>query len=114
MKLVSRFLSAIAIVAVIASCKTVQTTDEVQVTYSSDVRPIIDASCGTKCHSAEKHAGGIDLSSYAGVSKEAVGGKLLAAIRHEDGVEPMPRNAEKLDGHAIAIIAQWIEGGMPE
>jgi hypothetical protein len=108
-------LAALMSVLFMASCKTQEdAVQEMKATYTADVKPIIDAGCGTKCHSATKHAGGIDLTTYASVMKEATEGKLLAAVRHEDGVEAMPRNAPKLDAEAIAILEAWVHHGAPE
>lgn len=102
-------------ISIITSCKTQEAaTGEPKYTYSADVKPIIDASCGTKCHKAEKPAGGIDLTTYANVKKEATEGELLPAIRHDEGAEAMPRKADKLSDSTIAIIEAWVESGAPE
>ncbi len=93
---------------------TSSTTTPAALTYSKDVKPIIDAYCGTKCHSAAKKAGDIDLSNYAGVRYESLEGDLLAAIQHAEGLKPMPKNADKLPDAKIQIIASWIQSGAPE
>jgi len=109
------FSLATAAVLLVASCRVqkVPTTTDLPetVTYTAHVRPIIDASCGTKCHSAAKKAAGIDLSHYEGVKDEGTNGKMLAAIQHLEGAERMPRLAPKLDDHSISLIMAWVNGG---
>ncbi len=90
------------------------TTTGTTFTYTKDVKPIIDENCGTKCHSAEKKADGIDLSNYASVKKESLKGDLLAAIQHAEGYKPMPKKADKLSDENIQIIASWINSGAIE
>lgn len=80
-------------------------------TYTANVKPIIDASCGTKCHSAVKKAHDIDLSNYASVKDACMNHKLLPSIKHESGVKAMPRMAPKLSDASIAIIEKWINQG---
>ncbi|HET8963816.1 MAG TPA: hypothetical protein VFM99_07960 [Chitinophagales bacterium] len=94
--------------------KTTTTTTGTVYTYTNDVKLIIDENCGTKCHSAEKKADGIDLSNYASVKKESLKGDLLGAIQHVEGLEPMPKKADKLSNENIQIIASWINSGAPE
>ena len=79
--------------------------------YTANVKPIIDASCGTKCHSAVKKAHDIDLSNYESVKEACMKDKLLSTIKHEAGVKPMPRMAPKLSDASIAIIEKWINQG---
>lgn len=83
-------------------------------TYTLHVKPIIDGSCGNKCHSASRKADGIDLSSYEGIKDGVANHPLLKAIKHEDGAKAMPRFAGKLDDTSIAIIEKWINTGMPQ
>lgn len=83
-------------------------------TYTKDVKPIIDEYCGTKCHSATKKASGIDLSNYAGVRHESVDGDLLGAIQHGEGYRPMPKNGEKLSDETIQMISAWVLSGAKE
>lgn len=36
-------------------------------TYTTDIKPFLDANCASSCHSAATHLGSYDLSTYAGV-----------------------------------------------
>ncbi len=82
--------------------------------YSVDIKPIVDASCGNKCHSTTRNADGIDLSNYEGVKRAVSERLLLKAIKHEDGVKAMPRYAAKLDAAKIEAIEKWISQGMAQ
>jgi cytochrome c553 len=109
----SKLILGLIVVALVA-CKTQKatTTSTASVplnpTYLTDVKPIVDASCGNKCHSASKTAGGIDLSNYEGVKKASLNNHLLQAIKHESGAKAMPRFAGKLNDVSIATIEKWI------
>lgn len=83
-------------------------------TYSGWIKPAIDEQCGTKCHSAQWKAGDIDLSTYAGVKDAAVNGKLIAALQHAEGVEPMPKNEDKWDDATIQLLIDWVNNGASE
>lgn len=104
---------------IMPSCKssksTTSTTTAVSVpdkpSYAVHVKPIVDAACGTKCHSPAKKADGLDLSFYEGVKDACEKHKLLASIKHESGVKAMPRMAPQLSKEAIATIEKWINDG---
>lgn len=111
----------IALALFIVSCKTKKASTETSTsacvttpTYTADIKPIIDASCGTTCHSAQKRKAGIDLSTYESVKENAAQKRFLGAIKHEQGFDPMPAYAAKLDDATIQKIECWIKGGMPQ
>ncbi|MEZ4804312.1 MAG: hypothetical protein R2852_02165 [Bacteroidia bacterium] len=81
------------------------------ITYNLNVKAIIDNNCGKTCHSAEKHAAGIDLSTYDKVKKEAENGRFLGAIKHQGYYAPMPMKNPKLSDSTISIIECWIKNG---
>lgn len=98
-----------------ASKSATKTTTEVKtITYNADVKPIVDEYCGTKCHSASKKAGGIDLSTYTSVKHEGIDGDLLGAIQHGEGFKPMPKNGDKLSDENIQLITNWVQSGAAE
>ncbi|MBS1763394.1 MAG: hypothetical protein JSS90_00350 [Bacteroidetes bacterium] len=112
---------AVMQVFTLSSCKSTKkttTTTAVTIpehpTYTANVKPIIDAACGTKCHSAVKKAHDIDLSNYEMVKDACIKNKLLASIKHESGVKAMPRMAPKLSNESIAIIEKWINEGFAQ
>ncbi len=93
----------------LASCSASK-SKSAAITYSKDVRSIIDLSC-TGCHNAEKPAGGINLTTYEKVKEESINGKLIPAIQHAEGVESMPRKSPKLDDVYIQTIVNWVASG---
>ncbi len=94
-----------------------------KITYDDHVRPILREHCFT-CHSQSGAKGGLALDSYAkliegGSSGEVVmdqdldSSRLWALITHEE--EPyMPPGQDKLPDEKLAVIRQWIEGGLLE
>ncbi len=91
--------------------------------FENKVRPVLAENC-TKCHGAEKQNNGLRLDSRAAIVKGSDYGpvvepgkpevsKLIKAIRHEAGVEAMPKTGSKLSDDAIAAISEWIAMGLP-
>ena len=91
-----------------------------KITYEDDVLPIFRDNC-LKCHNPDKLKGDLDLTSFSSAIKgggsgatlnagDPEGSQLYRSIVHSD--EPnMPPNAKLSDAN-IAIIRQWIEGGL--
>lgn len=84
------------------------------VSYATDVKPILDNSCASTCHSAAKHAAGIDLSSYEKVKSIAGESRFLGSIRHLAGFSAMPKKAAQLSDSSIKVVNCWIQNGMKE
>lgn len=88
--------------------------DTSSVTYSQDIKPIMDAKCN-KCHATGSSLGaGIVLDTYAGLSGTAQSGRLLGAVRHESGYKFMPKNENKLDDCSILKLEIWVADGSPD
>lgn len=88
--------------------------DTTAVKYSTVVNPIMTKSCAySGCHDATTQASGINLSTYPGTKTVADNGKLIASIKHDSGVSPMPQGAPKLDACTILKIQVWINDGAP-
>ena len=84
--------------------------DTTAVTYTTVIKPIMDAHCATSgCHLGATYTG-YDLSGYTGIANLANNGKLVAAIEHT-GPNPMPQGAPKLDDCTISKIKIWINAG---
>ncbi|MEP7170307.1 MAG: hypothetical protein ABI855_13130 [Bacteroidota bacterium] len=83
-------------------------------TYAADIKPIVDANCGSSCHSAEKQAHHLDLSTYETVKEESGKPEFLGAIKHEGEFTPMPKNHPKLDDSSIQKIHCWVQNGSPQ
>ena len=82
------------------------------ISFSSDVAPILDASCNA-CHSASANLGGINLEGYNSVKQYVQNGKLIGSIRHQSGFSAMPQGAPKLESCKILKIESWINAGSP-
>ncbi len=96
---------------------------EKKISYTGDVRPILQEHC-LGCHQPAKTEGGLDLTTVAGMlrggeSEEPaiVPGKadespLVWQIEPSDGQPPaMPKDADPLSATDVALIRQWIDQG---
>jgi WD40 repeat protein len=92
--------------------------------YEDDVRPILARRC-FGCHSAGEMRSGLNLESYAGVLKGGASGDavvagraaaslLYKAVIREEGAPQMPLGQPKLPDAEIAVIRDWIQGGLLE
>jgi hypothetical protein len=81
-------------------------------TYKSNIKGLVDMHCAKSCHSANRHADGIDLSTYDLLKEEAIKPRFMAAIKHQMIATPMPLKSGKLSDSTIQIIECWIENGM--
>jgi mono/diheme cytochrome c family protein/cytochrome c553 len=91
--------------------------------FETRIRPLLAEKC-FKCHGPNKQKGDLRLDSAEAVRKGGDSGKALAvpgkpddslllrAVRHADGVEPMPPK-EKLTAAEIADLAAWVKRGAP-
>ncbi|TKK67673.1 cytochrome c [Ilyomonas limi] len=84
--------------------------DTVNMTYSSDVQPILEANCYS-CHGNGNVNGGVTLDSYTGVKLVADNGLLIGVITHAPGYPPMPDGGGKLSDCDINKIKDWINRG---
>lgn len=84
-------------------------------TYTSDIKPILNASCAKSgCHDAFSHQQGVDLSSYGSASDISRSSSFLGTIEHLNGYNPMPQGAGKLSNDKIQLLSCWVENGSPE
>jgi hypothetical protein len=81
------------------------------VTFAAVITPILQNSC-TGCHNANTTSGGINLSTFAGVSVVAKNGKLYGAVAHATGFVPMPSTNSSLSLCEISQIKKWIDNGV--
>jgi mono/diheme cytochrome c family protein len=84
------------------------------VTYTAQVKSIIDVNCASSCHSAASKADGIDLSTYEKVKSISGEARFLGAVRHLAGYTPMPIKAPKLSDADIATLTCWVKNGTAE
>jgi cytochrome c553 len=85
------------------------TCDSTNFTYSQGVKPILNTWC-VSCHSGSNKSGGVDLSTYIGVSASVANNKLIGSINHTAGFSVMPP-ANKLSACDITIIQKWVTAG---
>lgn len=84
--------------------------DTVNMTYSGNIKPILQANCYS-CHGNGQINGGVTLDSYAGVKAVADDGKLISVITHAPGFPQMPQGGAKLSECNINKIRDWINRG---
>src|SRR5260370_41812043 len=63
--------------------------DTSKVTFAHTIKPILVSNC-INCHSGLDPAGGLNYETYPGVASVATSGRLLGAIKHLPGFQPMP------------------------
>lgn len=89
------------------------TCDTSNVSYNQDVLPILVSNCYV-CHDNINRQGGIVLEGYDQLKVQVNSGRLIGAIRRENGFSPMPQGAPALPDCQIETIAQWIADGAPD
>ena len=89
------------------------------------IRPLFKEHC-TSCHNPDKKKADLDLTTYADTLKGGSGGEIvkagvpdssvlyLSVIHDEDAAEPMPPKKPKLPETELALIREWIQGGLVE
>ncbi len=80
------------------------------ITYSGFVSDVLEASCNG-CHSTSFASGGIVTDNYEGFKTVVDGGRLLGALRWDEGFSTMPQDGEKLDSCIVIKIKSWIDAG---
>ena len=88
------------------------TCDTVNMKYTTDVVPILQANCYS-CHGEGNTAGsgGISLDSYDNLKEYADNGILAGNITHAAGYVAMPYGLPKLPDCEINTILDWINRG---
>src|ERR1017187_3636804 len=92
--------------------------------YDDDVKPLFARRC-FGCHSAGEMRSGLNLEAYGGVLKggssgdaviagRAASSMLYRAVAREEGAPQMPLGQAKLPDAEIALIREWIQGGLLE
>ena len=88
--------------------------DEMTVTYTEHVKPILEQSC-TSCHAADREGAGrngaplnVNLDTY----ENTVESGLRANVRIQAGT--MPPGTGGIPAEERALFQSWIDQGMPE
>ena len=82
------------------------------VTYTGQVKAIIDNNCALSCHSARSHYAGIDLSNYELLKAEAQKPRFMGSLNHTGVYSPMPKKSPKLSDSTLLVLSCWIENGL--
>jgi len=91
--------------------------------FEKSVRPVLADRC-YDCHGAHKHQNGLRLDSRDAVIRGSdyvkvvepgnpSASKLIKAVTHAAGVEPMPKKGDKLTATEVAALEKWITLGLP-
>ncbi len=94
--------------------------DRTGVTFAGEVRPLLVGRC-LDCHSGEKPAGGLDLSTREGLFQGSESGPVVetgdpdASTLVEMVVEGLmpPERADRLGAGEVDILKGWVRGGPP-
>lgn len=121
MKRITLLLSGLFL---LAGCGGIGGSNIENVSYSTDVRPILTRSC-TMCHSTSLSSGGVILSDYNNmissiamstgdviiVSGDAYSSRLYQVITTDDITSRMPKNSGPLSTAICDTIGVWINEG---
>jgi mono/diheme cytochrome c family protein len=96
-----------------ASCKKDDNCNTSDVTYTNTVKSILDSNCALSgCHNSGSGNG--SLASYDDAVAFAAQGRIVGAIKHQDGFVAMPQTGGKLEDCEINQIEAWISDGAPQ
>lgn len=90
--------------------------------YEEHIKPLFRAHC-LKCHNADEASADLNLASYDAVLKGGSSGdvvkpgrpessQLYRAMAHLDGAEAMPPESPNLAEEKLALVREWIRGGL--
>lgn len=82
--------------------------DSTKFTYSADISKIIATNC-ISCH----NSGTVLLNSHSNVQTYALNGRLMGALKHLPGYQPMPNSTNFLSDCELKKIQKWIDNGAP-
>ena len=84
----------------------------VEVSYSSDIIPMLDAKCGS-CHFSDEPPAGLDLSDYEQVSDSITSNKILNRVQldlgDDDVMPPYPNTL--ITDCQIYLFQTWVNQG---
>jgi hypothetical protein len=87
------------------------TCNTTNMSFSTDIAPIIQTNC-FECHSnANQPVSGISLEGYSNVKNVAEDGRLVGTISHASGYPAMPEGKPKLSDCNINKIKSWVTSG---
>lgn len=114
-------LSALAVCMLPASTAVAQTPDARSVSFTNDVKPILQVAC-VRCHARGNDKGGFSIETRDAMLRGGDTGPAVVPGRSADsylialvsGLEPdmvMPRKGSRLTGDQIGVLRGWIDQG---
>lgn len=89
-----------------------KTATETTTTFNSAVSPLLQAKCAP-CHFPSKGGNKASFEDYASTMKH--GAEILERIQRNPGERGfMPFKHDKLSAEEIALVKNWVDGGMKE
>ena len=85
---------------------------EEAVTYTNSISNDLSGCASAGCHEAGSPVG--SLANYDDVKIFVSFGRILGAVKHEDGFSPMPKGGDKWSDEKIERLEDWINAGLPE
>lgn len=83
------------------------------VRYATIIAPIMQQHCNS-CHTGPTPPANVNTGNYNSLREVALDGRLLGAIKHLPGFEPMPFGLPRLDECLILRIEAWVLDGAPD
>jgi|SRR3569832_1524949 len=87
------------------------------ITYSNQLKPIFDVSCGTNntaCHSSSGSEGHYGLATYNDALQDVSNGTLMDRLTTNDPSKMMPKNGSRLPDCIISEIQTWVNNQAPQ
>ncbi len=87
------------------------------VSFANDIQPILDAKCA-KCHGVEQVKEGLDVQTYAALTKGSFNGPVLVPGNANDSLfvqliveGEMPNRGTKVTPEELQLIIDWVNQG---
>jgi hypothetical protein len=88
------------------------TCDTTNMSYSTDINPILENNC-VSCHNTTQANDGVILTDYNNVLIQINNGNLVNVIEHNPGYPEMPQGLPQLSSCTINKIVAWVNRGAP-
>ena len=95
------------------------TTSSAEISYATDVRPILESRCAS-CHMGEFVSEGLDMNTYESLMEGSENGPVIdpGDAKHSLLIQKvtegkMPKRGPKLTPTQIQILTDWINAGAP-
>lgn len=92
-------------------------TADVQISFSTDVFPIVQNRC-INCHGGDRIEEGLDMTSYAGIMAGSINGEIVIPGDAENSLfvelvasQKMPKRGAKLTPSMVQLFEDWVNQG---